>query len=205
MTRGADVLTIVSNLALLIPAITAARYHRWTRAWVFFWETWVSLLYHLCDSFSVCLFSYTVHHNLDFFFAQLLIVLAGLYVIVFPRGWEWLERGLIIVGAIAIIVLQVTLGGELIVQGAIVVVLFLGIIIYWCAAGVPRYNWAMFLLGFSLTSSSVTLYILQNQWNQAFWAIHSLWHVAAALGQHYFLQIRPPAPRFAGVDARIKF
>lgn len=164
----------------------------------------MSFVYHLCDSFGACIFSFKFHHHLDFFFAQMLMVLAGLYVIVFPIRWQGLERFLILLGGLSIAVLQYTLEAELLVQAAIVVTLFLAIIIYWLAAGVPRYDWGMFLLGFSLTASSVVLYIVQNLWPRGYWALHSLWHVAAAIGQHYFLQIRPPAPRYAAVDSKIR-
>ena len=202
LTRTVDILTVLSNLALLIPAFTAWRYGRWARAGFFFLETWVSFVYHLCDSFSACIFSFKFHHHLDFFFAQMLIVLAGLYVIVFPKRWRGLEWWLILLSGLAIAVLQYTLEAELLVQAAIVVTLFLAIVIYWLAAGVPKYRWDMFLLGFSLTASSVVLYIVQNLWPQAYWAIHSLWHVAAAIGQHYFLQIRAPVPRYAAVAGK---
>ena len=196
-------MTVVSNLFLLIPFAGAWWFRLWTRSWIFFWMTLSSFTYHLCDSFGACIFSFSVHHHLDFFFAQLLIALTALYLIVFSPKYPWLERGLIIFGAIVIIILQVTLDAELYVQAAIVGAAFVGIIIYWVAEGVPQYRWDAFLLGFSLIAGSVLLYTSQNLLPSAYWGIHSLWHTAAALGQYFFLFIKPRGRKYAALDAKI--
>jgi len=212
LTNVVDILTILSNLALLIPFVSALKQHRWTRAFIFFWMTWVSFIYHLCDSFGACLFRFTVHHNLDFFFAELLIILTVLYFVEFSSKYPWVERFLIILGAIAVIILQVVLDNELHVQAVIVGFSVGCLIIYWIVYAytygdghIPHYYMPMLALGVSLISGSIILYEVQGLWPAGYWGIHSLWHVMAALGQHYFLFIKVAAISFYSVDSRIRF
>ena len=203
-------LTIISNLALLIPCVRAAYWHRVFRAFIFFWMVWASALYHLCDSFGACLFNFATHHFLDFFFAQLLIILGALYLVHWRTDLLWLEWVVTLLGALTIVVLQITLDGELIVQAGIVGFCFVGLVLYWviyaCTIGkgrLPPYDWAALLAGVALTSGSIVLFSVQNVWPQAYWAAHSLWHVAAAMGQYYLLAIKEPAPRYANAAAKI--
>jgi hypothetical protein len=199
-----DILTVLSNLFLLIPFGGAIYYRRWTRAFVYFWMLWVSFFYHLCTAFVICIFSYSHHQALDFFFAQLLIILTGLYLIDFPRDLPWLERGLIFLGGIAIFALQMLFGIQFYVQAAIAGVVAAGVGIYWLTCGVPDYDWSMLLLGLALIIGSVQLYTAQNLQPKSYWGVHSLWHTAAAMGQFYWLQIKPRAPKYAALDSKIK-
>lgn len=201
--NGEDIFTVLSNLFLLITFGAALWCRRWTRAFVFFCMTWVSFVYHLCDSFGACIFSFNMHHHLDFFFAQWLIVLTGLYLVDFPYWLPWLERCLIILGGLSIVVLQITLSAELYVQAALVGAVLVGVIIYWIACGVPKYKWDMLLIGLSLIAGSVLLYVGQNQLPKLYWATHSLWHVAAAVGQTYWLYIKPRGRKYAALDAKV--
>jgi len=203
LIRWAEILTVVSNVALLLPFVGALYARRSTRAWIFFFETWVSLAYHLCGSFNACLFTYRVHHNLDFFFAQLLIFTTVLYLVDFHPEHAWIERGLIFLAAITIVILQATLSTEIYVQAAIGGVAFIGILIYWLTEGVPNYNWENFLLGISLICGSAMLYVLQDLWPNGYWAVHSVWHVGAGFGQYYWLGIKPRPRAFMAMDSRI--
>lgn len=170
---------------------------------ILFVECWISGLYHLCDSFDVCLFSFTFHHHLDFFFAQSLIVYAALYFIQFEFGYKWLHWVLMFIGMLAIAILQATLPGELMIQAAIAIVSFSVVVGYWIIFKMPRYNWRYVLIGVSLLSGSVALFALQNVYSPAYWAIHSLWHVAAAMGMHYIIMIKPKAYWFESAAAKI--
>jgi len=206
LTKGIDVLTILSNLAFIIPTIGAAKQRRWTRAFVYFLMIWASFTYHLCDSFDACLFTFNEHHFIDFFFAQFLIFLSGLYFVEYSPKYPYAERFLIITSAIIVVILEITLGGELIVQGAIVGVVLFGILVYWIIRGsVPKYNMKYLALGVTLTSLSVTLYVYQNILPQSYWSIHSLWHLGGSLGQYYLLFIKRAAPRYMAADSRIRY
>ncbi len=198
-----DVLTVLSNLFLLIPFVTAVRYRRILRALILFTEVIASGLYHLCDSFEVCLFSFNTHHHLDFFFAQSLIILAALYFINFEFGYEWIEWVLIFVGLCIIVVLQITLPGELYVQAGIAILAFVLVAGYWIFFKVPDYNWTNVTTGVALLSTSVVLFSVQEVYSPLYWAIHSLWHVAAAIGIDYIWRIKPKAFAFQAAAQKV--
>jgi hypothetical protein len=189
-----DVATVVSNVAFLLPAAIAYfERHRPVRALIYVLMMFASGMYHMCDSFDACIFAFSFHHHLDFFFAQFLIVMSGLYVIEFDRDHRYLEYWLLILGGLAIVVLQAALPGVLLVQAGIVLLVFIGIVVFWLVRGVPPYSWDMLLIGVSLTAVSVVLFGFQNALFRDYWIIHSTWHVTAALGQAYLLRIKPPA------------
>lgn len=200
-----DVFTVLSNLFLLIPFVTAVRYHRILRAIVLFLEVFASGLYHLCDSFNVCLFSFSDHHHLDFFFAQTLIILAAFYFIEFSFGNAWIEWVLILLGMFGIAILQITLPGELFVQGAIAGVAFVILVIYWLYNGIPEYDWPNVTTGVTLLACSIVLFSVQELYSSLYWAIHSLWHITAAIGLDFIFRIKALAYRFQATAQRIKF
>lgn len=203
---------MLSNLFLLIPAVTYTIFNRIWRAAVFYIETFVSGAYHLCLGFNVCIFSYDVLKFWDFFFAQSIILLSGLYLVDFPEKYEYIEWILIIIGEGAIIILQLSLPGELYVQAGLVLVIALGVIIYWIiyAATVgrgklPKYDWTMLSLGVSFMALSVCLFATQQVMPSLYWLTHSLWHISAAVGQYFFCQIKPAARKYASAASRIYF
>lgn len=207
--NGWYVLTILSNLFFIIPSIRAFYMYRYFRSIVYFVMIFASGAYHACDSFDACIFDADLHHHLDFFFAQLIIVLSGLYIVYFPIEKEYWEYWLIVIGGLTIVVLQATLPGELTVQAGLCGIIFAGIVIYWVYqkgtyGKIPKYRWDMFLTGISLLAGSVMLYTIQNIWYQNYWGVHSLWHVAAALGQDFFLRIKPPAHWFQTAASRVR-
>lgn len=211
----ADVLLVVSNLAFLIPSIQAAYLHRFTRAAIFFLMIFASGLYHLCKAYSsTCVFDAQVHRKLDFFFAQLIIPVTALYFIYFPPKWRRLERWLIILFAVVLFVLEVLFDEAFFIQMILAIVGFFIIVFYWIGfaidrfategkARLPHYDWNMVVLGIVFTFMAVSLFATQKGWPQGYWAIHSDWHILAALGQYFILLIRPAAPAWAAVDARI--
>ena len=163
LTRLVDIVILLSNLFFFIPFVGAIRQKRWTRAWIFFWMIWISFTYHLCKSFGVCLFTSNQHSHLDFFFAQLLIILTALYFVAFSRRYPWVERGLIILGAIAVVILQITLNSDLIVQASLVGASVFFVLLYWFLRGsLPTYNMVYMTLGLSLIVGSVSLYTYQD-------------------------------------------
>lgn len=205
MANDLDVFTVVSNLFLLIPFITAVRKRRVLRYLILITEVFASGLYHLCDSFDICLFDFTSHHHLDFFFAQSLIILAAFYFVEFGFGYEWLEWVLIFVGLCVIVILQITLPGELYVQAGIAVLAFCVVAGYWILFGMPEYDWNNVAIGVCLLSMSVMLFSAQQVYSPAYWAIHSLWHIVAAIGIDFIWRIKPKAFAFQAAANRIKF
>ena len=189
---------------------------RYTRAAIYFLMIFASALYHACNSFSsLCLFSADTHKMIDFFFAQLIIPVTALYVIKFPLRWSFIERWLVVGSAILIFVLIITIGTSFIVQMVLAIGSFVFIALYWVGFAlwhyekygkgrIPRYEWNAFFWGIALTLLAVSLFATQSQWVPGYWAVHSLWHTAAAIGQYFVLCIRPKAPRFATLDKRIK-
>lgn len=210
-----DVFLIVSNLALWIPAAQAfyymhKTYVQWMRAvyaimgCVYFIMGITSALYHLCDSFpNACLFSYGIHIDLDFFFAQLIIPMSSLYLIYFTPSYQWIWFILFFIFfAPGVWVVTISMGNALWVQGVISAVAIGIVAIYWMyyyavqtkklsgRCKFPPYNWMYLLMAIALTGLSISLFSVQNIWHTGYWAIHSLWHVLAALGQYFLLKIR---------------
>lgn len=204
-----DVFLVLSNLIFFVPAIRAVRMYRWTRAPIYFLIVFASGSYHTCRSYSsLCIFPSQIHHNLDFFFAELIIPLSALYLIYFPVFYQWIERWFIILFAILIFVLQIYTDGAIMVQLVIVAVSFVLVSSYWIwyysvNGRLPRYNWIMLSRGITVTILSVALFTVQGRYMQGYWAIHSIWHILGALGQDYVLRAKPAASPFAAVDRRI--
>ena len=191
-----DIFSILSNVIFFLPAYEAYKRNRKLRALIYFFMAWASGLYHTCLGFDVCLFTYEFHHYLDFFFAQFLIIVAGSYLIIYNNKYRYLDYWILAIGALGIVILQVTLEGSLLIQAGIVSFVFVGLVFYWMSTAaihsLPKYEWDMFLLGLSLTGGSITLFVFQNSWYQAYWLIHSVWHIAAGLGQYYLVKLKRP-------------
>jgi len=198
--RAEEVFAVISNLALLIPFVTAVAWRRIFRAFLLFTETWVSGAYHLCDYSGVCLFSFETLAFLDFWFAQMLMIQALFYIFHFNDSWLWLEWVLILASGFGLVLLQIACDSELYVQAIIVGIFFVVIIMYWivyyCTVGkgsLPPYDWSALTLGIALLGGSSILYSYQLIWPSGYWLFHSLWHIAAAMGMHYILMIKRPA------------
>lgn len=202
---AANVVTVISNLALLLPSYTAWRFGRIFRTFIYFTEAFVSALYHLCDFSGICIFSFSILHASDFFFAQLLIVDCGLYLIDFKKRYRWIEWFMFFIGMIAIYILLVTIGsGELFVQAAIVGAMLIIVVVYWFIWKVPAYDWYFFTLGLSLIGGSITLFSFQTVWPDGYWAVHSLWHIMGSIGRHYLFYIKPAVSLIENAAARIQ-
>jgi hypothetical protein len=211
----ADVLTILSNFVFLVPAVKAFQLHRWTRGMIFLCIIVFSSLYHTCNSFEgACLFDAELHRKLDFFFAQFVIPATALYIIIFPKKWQFLERILLILFAIVIVIVQVTAGEVFYAQLLITAVAFAFMAAYWIGYCIwahrtgqdhyfPPYEWECFTWGIALTGISASLYATELQNHTLYWAVHSCWHSLAAIGQYFILCIRPGADRYANMDRMI--
>lgn len=210
-------LTILSNLAFLLPFSEAFFYkHRYTRAMLYLGVIVFSSLYHTCNSFSnACVLNANALRQWDYFFAQFTIPATALYVIYFPKGWEALERVLLIVFAVTIAILQSTAGEGLVAQLSICAVAFGLILVYWVGYAVwelsqgkdpdlPPYDWENFGYGIALTGLASSLFVVEALNHNMRWSIHSVWHILGALGQFWILKIRAPAPKYAVMDAMIR-
>lgn len=198
------VFSVISNLALLIPAWRAWKYNRLLRSFVYFVETFVSSLYHLCDDYDFCVGSFNALHHFDFFYAQSFIVLNAFYLIPFNPRYEWIEWILIFFSLFAIAWLQVLFPGTLMVQAGIALFSFFMVFMYWIIYGVPKYRWDKLATGLSLLSMAVIFYVFQNLYSPWYDWIHGLWHIAAAFGTDYILQCRQPALQWQNAANRIE-
>lgn len=189
-----EVFTVISNASLLLASYTAFKFGRIFRFPTLFAEAIISALYHLCSYTTYCLFGFQVLHYLDFFNAELQLVLAILYFIDFKRGYEWIEWLMILFFVAVLVILQITLPSELYVQAGLIGFLVIILIGYWFIFGVPKYDWYFVAIGLSLLSISAILFSYQTVYPELYWAIHSLWHMFAGLGLCFIFYIKLPVP-----------
>lgn len=202
---------VLSNLALLIASYVAVRQRLLLRASFSFIEVFVSSFYHVAMYAGWSLGgSADKLHGLDFFFAQMHLVLAGLYFIYFGKTTYWIEWLLIIFFGFAVAVLQLFTEGELVVQIAVggVVLGIVGIywIVYLCTTGngrLPPYRWDYLLLGLVFLSSAVVLYTAPGVWPRGYDWMHGLWHCAGGIGLAFIWLIKDAAPKYANAAAKI--
>lgn len=218
-----DVFTVISNLAFLLPAYEAFWRNRITRGMVYSLIIVASSMYHICNSFRGVCFGASpyVWRSGDFFFAQLVIPLTALYVIQFPRTGYWylVEHVLIILFAVGTALGQVYFGTtlylQLILSGislALIFVYWTVFAIYQCRIGrdrwLPDYNWQYFSIAIGLAALSAALFTAEMQSHLFYWAVHSVWHVCAALSQFFLLFIWDGGdmeylPRYIALDQRV--
>lgn len=155
----------------------------------------VSTMYHMCRAFNLCVFRYTTHRDLDFFFAQFLIIISIMYFIRFSVKYPWVKPGLIMFGAIIIVVLQTLFYDEgLVVQALIVVLSFICLVFYWVfIPKFPQYNMSYLIMGLTLTGIATMLYSYQSMTISFYGSrayIHGTWHMTAAFGQFFLIFIK---------------
>ena len=194
---------ILSNLALLIPAGTAWKYNRLLTAFIFFSECFISMFYHICDYFGVCIFNFQALHYFDFFFAQWIIPRMGFYLIVFTVYYEWVEWMMLLFAALAIALLEVWFPGTLVVQAGIAAATMLIVVFYWVFWEFPEYYWSNLLIGVSLLMLSISFYVFQTLYSPYYDVIHGFWHISASLGAHFVIVSRPPAGKYENAANRI--
>jgi len=134
------IFNIISNAAFILPAVEYARRRHWTTAIIMILAGLSSSVYHTCNAYSgMCLgLSPATWRHFDFFFAQLVIPVAALYVIEFPPSWYAVKRIILVVFMIAIILVQHYFGESLAVQVALVGISFTLILIYWIVYAIHR-------------------------------------------------------------------
>lgn len=202
MAGGPDVLTVISNAAFVLPAVEAARRRYWWRFCIYLLVLVSSSLYHTCNSFHGACAGLPPHvpREMDFFFAQLLIPLTALYIIWFPPDpLYWAEPVLIVASAFGIFLAEQYWESSLTMQLVLSGISFFLILLYWIIYGtvyreLPRYHWDKFGLAIGLTALSTTLFVVEMMNPPFYWAIHSVWHVNAALAQYFLLLIWPKRP-----------
>ena len=193
-----DVFPVITNLFFLLPFAAGLEIKEFILAWSAFLMVWVSGAYHLCGSFGVCLFRYQTHFYADFFMAQYLIVLMALHMIFFPKRAAWMKMGLSVLGAVGIAVSLIIAPPSITIQAIIVGISFGCVIVYWVIQAsvvddwtkLPRYEWVYLGFAVAMFCSSLSLFLTQNKWMQAYWALHSLWHTASAFGLFFFIYIK---------------
>lgn len=187
-----EVFTVISNASLLLASYTAWKFGRIFRAPTLFAEAIISALYHLCIYSTHCLFGYQALHYLDFFNAELQLVLVILYFIDFKDGYRWIEWLMILFFVGVLVVLQIVFSSELYVQAGLIGFLVIILIGYWCIFGIPKYDWYYVTLSLSLLAISAILFSYQTVYPEGYWAIHSMWHLTAGVGITFSYYIKDP-------------
>jgi Protein of unknown function (DUF3522) len=199
-----DVFTILSNLAFIIPIAIAYQYDKLVTCLVFTFQMVASAAYHTCNSFSWGCFGLPplLLRNLDFFWAQFIVFMTAFNLILFPtynKAWQWTPPLLVAAAATTVFLLQRWIGESMMLQFGIVAFAFGGLLLYWIIYAIymwlkdrdgpllPPYRWKYLTYGLALSGMSSSLYVTATQTHNLYWAIHSLWHIAAALGQTFLL------------------
>jgi hypothetical protein len=203
-----DAFTIASNLAFVFPAVEAAERQFWPEAIIYFAVVLCSSLYHGCNSFggTGCI-GLPPHllRDMDFYTAQLCIPLIALYAIKpWADSWYAFKTIALSVVAMALFFAQRYWGNAPDVQLLVAGLSFGAIFVYWglyvlrqlrstskVTHYLPKYRWSYFALGIGLSGAAVSLYAAEMLNHQMYWAIHSCWHLDAALGQLMLLKIWP--------------
>lgn len=213
----ADVLSVISNVAFLLPSVQAMYLRHWTRAVLYFFMIFASSFYHACNSWpGQCVLSANVLRKMDFFFAQLLIPVTALYIIKFKGVWCFLERVIIMFAAAFLFIVEVVSDEPFIVQVVISLASFGLIIVYWVGYAIykgdregkpriPKYDWEAMVYAVACTALACTLFATQRMWHQGYPWVHSIWHILAAFGQYWVLNTRPKrGPIYPVLDKNIK-
>jgi hypothetical protein len=200
-----DIFTVLSNLFFLIPISKAWEYNKLASVIVYSFQMFASAAYHTCNSFSgVCFgLSPRLLRDLDFFWAQYLIFLTALKLIDWPtssKAWRWTPPLLMTVAGTVIFFLQRWIGESSVMQFAIAGVSLGGLVLYWIIYAayrwmehdrdgrlLPPYRWHYLTYGLAMSGMASSLYVTEMQNHNMYWAIHSVWHAAAAMGQYFLL------------------
>lgn len=204
-----DIFTVLSNLFFIVPISKAWERDKLASVLVYSFQMFASMAYHTCNSFSGVCFGLPPRllRDMDFFWAQYLIFLTALNLIVFPvssKAWRWTPPLLMAAAGTLIFFLQRWIGESTILQFAIAAVSLGGLVVYWIAYAVyrwlqydrdgrllPPYKWHYLTYGLALSGMASSLYVTEMQNHNMYWAIHSVWHMAAAFGQYFLLMAWP--------------
>lgn len=198
-----DVFTILSNLAFILPFGLAVHYGQVLTAFDLMAQMLFSMGYHACNSYSgACLgLSPLVWRYGDFFWAQYLIFRTSLLLIHFESRWT--RPALMVTGGTVLFMIQRWVGESMWLQLGVAFVSLGGLLLYWVIyaihsknRGAPRllppYRWIYVCIGFALSALACSLYVTEMLNHRLYWAIHSVWHMDAALGQFFILLAWPP-------------
>lgn len=210
---------VISNFAFILPAVRALQYKRIFNAFIYLSVTTVSSLYHLCKVDSVnepgeggiCfVLSFEQYHHLDFFFAQLILPITGMYFITFNAivdkvtgkiirmPFYWVEKLFLYIYAV-IIALSIMVfedQGDGRIFAALIISILTMVIVFWLQNYFqynlkPSFDWIDLTIAIILSVISVVLISLQRfVTGDIYWITHSIWHVGGAVGQFYFLESR---------------
>lgn len=181
-----------SNLFFVIPSVRAFLDDDWFRGSIFLFTSFFSFTYHLCDpykyaSIGACIFTIHMHHDLDFFFSQLLIpVIVTIFIY-----WQskWLEYTFIVVFGIAI-------GFTLHVQNILYIIIAISVavlLLYWTVhilrnKDIVHYKEYNVVIGLVLIGCGVVLFTVDM--NDYYYVLHSLWHILIAYGAFFLLHVK---------------
>ena len=190
-------LPIFSNLPFLLPA---KRAYEWGLAIEAFLYAFVALfgssLYHVCHGFPrACLWSFFMHHVIDFWSAELVIPISALRFIKFrtPFVRTWIILTIMVIIGINVVMTDSSFLGQAFIAGICLVGVSAYILWHRIAHGYwPQYNLPELTLGVAFTIFSIAFFKTQDTWPSGYGYIHAPWHAFGAIGQYFLIGIRPP-------------
>ena len=197
-----DIFTVLSNLGFLLPFAFAVHYGYVLTAFDLMAQMLFSIGYHTCNSYSgACLgLSPLVWRYGDFFWAQYMIFRTALVLIHFESRWT--RPALMVTAGGILFMVQRWVGESTWLQLGVGFASFGGLLFYWIVYAMnqyakgrrpllPPYRWLFVCLGFALSALACSLYVTEMLNHRLYWAIHSVWHLDAALGQFFILLAWP--------------
>jgi len=191
-------LPIFSNLIFIVAARVALFQGLPDEAILFFIVTILSSpSYHLCLAFpKACLFRANTHYLLDFWTAQLSIIVIGLrFIRIRSRA---LRRWILWVAVISIGMLfainpRASFEGQCIIAGLVAGGIFLYVLWHRYSHGYwPEYDMVAVTLGTAFISMGVCVFVQQDAYPEFQGYTHSFWHLCVGIGVIFWLQILPP-------------
>ncbi len=206
---------ILSNLFFILPAILALKLDK--RPYSFIWSSIVpfSGLFHACKGDWIneasekgfCwIFSFHELRNFDYLFAQMTLVLVGLYFINFNalydknkkkirKNMRWIEDFLIYSYIVITVILlrsveQGVFTFILLTCSVLIIVLAFWTWDYYFYGNLnfPVFNTRMIIC--SAVFSSLSLFLFIGLSNESYWFAHSIWHIFGSLSVYFLLQTR---------------
>lgn len=186
-------LLVVSNIFVIPAILIAIRSKEWSVVFVLLNVFWISSIYHLCDSFEMCILSFHTLFWLDHFFAFMAFVVLTIFGMNFCNP-EHKYIILLIMGQITFFT-YIVFGITLYTMGALVVILCILFTLRWIYGGVPHFKLADTFISSILLALGLVLFIIFNDRKNSYWWIHSLWHCFILLSAYFVLEIKkPPLP-----------
>lgn len=192
---------ISTNLVALVPIVLSFKLELWYIGIQILLSMVFSTIYHTCDSTGFCLFGYSllVWRTMDYIYAFMQIVIVFIFMVDFEsthtspnnfvrQRWAVITQQLF--GAIVVLVIM----ADPFSRDAAYVIIAVGSMtvylkfVFLDRGDIPinnRFEAKFVITGVLLFGIGVGLFSIEG--TVVYWLFHSLWHVAAYLGQYFLI------------------